>query len=193
MKSKPLTEHELSVMARLDALEGVIQGKRKATHALIQGCCSTVKFATLDDPDTGITPLGSRNTLFKHADRLLGDRVGENGERGWAYLNSLRIAVHEKGNAQRESTAKLKRTDQLSSLKRHLNETQALMLAQSTAYVSLIARVSAIAHLTDIDPLISKRLLNLLNDHDETFGDLFTPGVVQRTRPDNVRGINGDS
>jgi len=189
----PLKKHAASVMARATVLEDIIQGKRDGSLALIQACASAVKLAALDAPELGITVLGSRNTLFKYANILLADRLGKNGERGWPYLDSLRRDVYQNGSSQKQCTSREEKTSQLSTLKRHLNETQIMMLAQSNAYVSLLTRVAAIARSSEIDALVSKRLLNLLNDHDETFGGLFAPNVIQQARPKNVRGIDGSS
>lgn len=179
-----LGPHAASVAARAIALEEVMQGRRKASGNLVLACRSTVRLAALSEPSLGITPLGSRNTLFKYANALLNDKKGPNGEVGWKYLDFLRISVYQSYRSVEEAASSPPRD---ASLKKYLDETQRAMLAQSTAYVSLIRRVRALARSNDVDALVAKRMLNLLNDHDDVFGGVFSPSVVELVRPNNVR------
>lgn len=171
-----------STFARAKALQAALGSIRSAPRALLEACKSVSALAALDIPSIGITPFASRNTLFKYADLVLADLKAPTGTAGWGYLDWLRREVRQLADKNVDSRSKSarearknKRQEETSN---KLYATIACMTKQSKAYLRLLQEVSALANSDAIEARTRQRLLNVLNDHDELYGELFSPEIV---------------
>lgn len=188
-----LNKWQRAVDMRHKALERAAKDLSAVPIDFLRACASAQTFASYTSGSLGIEALGSRNTLFKHADSLFGDCIESAEDSGRQYLESLRRAVHQQFKlaepGARGDTKDDRLKAELQSVKEILTMTQKSMLAQSTAYVKLLKEVGVMANDSRIGELSQRRLLNLLNSHDEMFSDIFGPAAFDGVRPDNVRGI----
>ncbi|MBE1426465.1 hypothetical protein H4684_003131 [Desulfomicrobium macestii] len=185
MKKVRLTEEKCrsSVFARHEALKQAIKSIKTAPKALTTACNSSVALASLDLPEIGICRLGSRNTLFKYSDILFSDHYTPNGETGWKYIDWLRNEV--KDLAKKEALARNKKSrelimaEKLNRAQQELSALQRTMMAQTKAYLWILKEVFGLSKSHTIDDSTKHRLKNLITNHDELFGDLFTPNMSQ--------------
>lgn len=190
-----MNKWQRAVYMRHKALERAVQDLSVVPVDFLRACASAEAFASYTSAPLEIEALGSRNTLFKHADSLFGDRIESAADSGRHYLESLRRAVHqqfklaEPGTRGNSLTKEDRLKTELQSLKEILTMTQKSMLAQSTAYVKLLKEIAVLSNDGRSGELSQRRLLNLLNRHDEMFSDIFGPAAFDGVRPDNVRGI----
>lgn len=192
---KSMTRWQRAVYMRYTALEKASKDLSSVPQGFLKACMSAQAFSLYENRELEIEPLGSRNTLFKHADILFRGSTASASDEGRRYLESMRKTILQKfkvaGQHTRRSTssevARLRHELQLA--KELLDATQKCMLAQSTAYVKLLQELGAIARDSQIEELGTRRLVNLLNRHDEMFSGLFDPMVFDNARPDNVRGM----
>jgi len=182
-----------SIYSRCEALQQALKSIKTAPRELIEACDSAVDLAALELIEKGITRLGSRNTLFKYADLLLTHLKTPDGESGWKYLDWLRQEV--KAAAAKQIDRRSKTARQARTTERHeqmgdeLSALQVTMTLQTKAYLWLIKELSGVAASRATEPATRQRLLNLLNNHDELFGHLFSPEFDADVRPSNVAEI----
>ncbi|SHN44734.1 hypothetical protein SAMN05192549_12517 [Duganella sacchari] len=193
-QSGDLTKWQRAVRMRHMALERAARDMGNVPLAFLSACRSADAFAKFENAAMEIEAIGSRNTLFKHADDLLSSFAQLNGCTGRQYLDNFRRRIYKAYLATpKKRQGKASEVDKLrhrfGELEHLLSNTQKAMVAQSTAYVALLSDVAAISRDSRIGELSSRRLSNLLNEHDEKFAKIFAPEVFATLRPDNVTSI----
>ncbi|USX15336.1 hypothetical protein NHH88_05985 [Oxalobacteraceae bacterium OTU3CAMAD1] len=190
-----MSQWQRAVYMRHKALEKAGKDLSRVPQGFLQSCESAQAFSLYKSIELEIEPLGSRNTLFKHADVLFCDRGDSATEHGRHYLESMRRAIYQQfklaGRQSRRSASSegTRLRNEVRLMKELLSETQKSMLAQSTAYVKLLQELGCITKESQIGEPGTRRLLNLLNSHDEMFSHIFDPTAFDGVRPNNVRGM----
>ncbi|WP_426336994.1 hypothetical protein ACN9MY_06205 [Pseudoduganella sp. R-31] len=192
--SGDLTKWQRAVRMRYVALERAARDMANVPQEFLRACRSAEAFAKFENEAMKIEPIGSRNTLFKHADDLLSAFSEPNGCTGRQYLDSFRRRIYKAYISQQQKRRGAgseldKLRYRLGDMEHLLSSTQKAMLAQSTAYVALLKEVAAISKDTRIGEIYMRRLTNLLNEHDEKFAKIFSPAIFATLRPDNVSSM----
>lgn len=190
-----MSKWQRAVLMRQQVLCRALNDMGSVPIDFLKACKSAAALAKFKSDTLEIEALGSRNTLFKHSDTLFAQGADFGRGPGRKYLEELRLQVYKQfiasgktGNRRRVRDVDRIRADER-EVKALLINTQKTMLAQSSAYVSLLKEVRGVAKDDRIGEFCMRRLMNILNSHDEKFSDLFGPEVFDDIRPDNVRGI----
>jgi len=186
-RTRPSTEEcKSSIFARHEALKSALSSVKTAPKELIAACDSAGALASLDMPALGITRLGSRNTLFKYSDILFAELKTPDGESGWKYIDWLRKEVkalaEKKKTSRRKETREERIADRREKAEQELSALQRTSMIQTRAYLWLLKEISGLSKSPSIDPMTKQRLENLINNHHELFGELFSPEFL----PNNV-------
>ncbi|MEM1174016.1 MAG: hypothetical protein AAGI27_04335 [Pseudomonadota bacterium] len=185
------TQCESSIRARATALKSLIDGEQPIDRSLVKACRSAVAFQRYRHKKLGITPFGSRNTLVKYANSVLGNEV--DNKTGWQYLNDLRQAVHIKfrNTLSPRSAAEVHRRDMATvrDLTQRLDQSERMLLSQSKAYMWLLQEINGLARSRRFSKDVRESLYIVLKSHADTFGHLFDPDARSRDDADNVVGI----
>lgn len=181
-----------SVKARLHALLEARSDPSKVASAIIDACSSQSSLAALSISSRGINSL-SRNSLYKYADLVITDYVipegyKNSGESGFRYLDWLRGEVKNAGKQYIGTRTKLARENRfeqrLSALSKEIDMLQRHSLAISKAYLHLMVSIKGLHRLDTLDELTRHKLINMINDHDRLYGELFEE--IGTVRPMNV-------
>jgi len=180
---------EETVLARERVLLGILEGRLDICRQVMSGIDSTTTFASWEWRSHGIVKL-ARGTLRKFANQALGRRSAGAEMTGWRYLDDLRKAVKrliEVHHSPRSKAAKaIKENSKLVEKSSLIKDLEVSMLRQSRAYLNLLQQVRGLANSGSVQVGTRTRLFNILNSHDELFGDLFGPEIIHSLRPDNV-------
>lgn len=93
--SGDLTKWQRAVRMRYVALERAARDMANVPQEFLRACRSAEAFAKFENEAMKIEPIGSRNTLFKHADDLLSAFSEPNGCTGRQYLDSFRRRIYK--------------------------------------------------------------------------------------------------
>jgi hypothetical protein len=186
-------ECKQNILARVNLLKKAHE-KPQAMHPAVQRACeSQSSLAAFDFPEFGITPM-SRNSMYKYADSELSDyQIPENfkhaGKSGRFYLDWLRIEVKTAGAGKRLSSRSKSSRDarsrqQIADLEEAVRCLKMHSLSVSKAYLNLLGCVKGLYKDANLEPALRQRLINILNDHDRLYSDVFNE--VGTVRPTNL-------
>jgi len=184
-----------NVYARYEALQYALSNLNLVPIEILDACESQSSLAALAFTQYGITPL-ARNSMYKYADQVLAEHKipeGEKkaGENGQHYLDWLRKHVREKALKEigyRTKAARIQRNKQHKQKSQH-NQQQAEehSLRVSKAYLHLLTQIKGMQADDSLELLFRKKLINIVQDHDQLYGDLFDE--VGTVRPDNLEPL----
>lgn len=181
-----------SVEARLRELLAAYQDLSNAPREIIAACESQNSLANLSVPKKGITAL-SRNSLYKYADLFITEYVVpdgnmDSGKSGYDYLDWLRKTIKRLAKTQASQRTKVSREQRFQAriieLTQMLESAREHSLGVSKAYLSVLHSIKYLHSDPNLEPLMRQRLINLLNDHDRLYGNLFDE--VGTIRPGNI-------
>jgi len=166
-----------NVHARLNFLINGIKAPLSVEKAVYSKLAGQRTFASLNLPKLKITPL-SLNTLKKLADELFVDQDG-NGNKGFAYLNTLRLQlILSLSEAAARRTVEVKtgraasKTDGLTA---QLAATEAQSIKRLKAYLSLYQNINGLIKSGSLQTEARERLYRILENHHAAFSNLLEP------------------
>lgn len=170
--------YRASVVARYEAIKNALISAPDAPEKLILACKSAGALAALNIPRLGITPFGSRNTLFKYADDALKDTFGERGEFGWRLLDQMRRSLYTNLSSGKNTRGahgiESRLRGEIAKLKLQVAGLQNVMTGQSRAYLKLLKEVSSLSKLESLDEESKARVGIILKRHHQSFDFIFT-------------------
>lgn len=168
-----------NIYARHDFLIAGINAPHSIDKSIQAELAGQRAFAALNIPKLKITPI-ALNTLKNLSNEIFTD-TDENGNRGFSYINALRIRLFQsisKATTTRTVDAKAKRMeDTTGHLRALLTATEAQSLKRQKAYLSLYATINNLIKDGDLQAEARERLYRALENHHAAFADLFEPEI----------------
>ncbi|CAJ0691919.1 hypothetical protein [Ralstonia wenshanensis] len=176
---KKKEKNVLSVQARHDLLIAALNDPSSVKAPVVAALSGQRKFAKFSVESAGISPI-SLNTLKSLANELypLGD---EQGNLGFAYLDSMRLRLNEvlqkkemeKSSKRGRKPANEERTQLLS----RLAATERQCILRSKAYLDLYSKINTLVRDGTLEEVARLKLFNLLDVHSIAFANLFSPDI----------------
>jgi hypothetical protein len=166
-----------NLRARRDLLVSALNSSVTLPKAVLPALAGQRSFAALSIPKLKINAM-ALNTMKSLAAEVFVEPDG-NGDKGFAYLDSLRAQLKgrlEGKRANRSIEAKVGRAEEkLSQMSMRLQVAELQSVRRSRAYFDLYSKVNALVKEGALEEATRLRLFNLLDSHHATFGRLFDP------------------
>lgn len=163
--------------ARHDLLVSALKSPTALPKAVLPSLSGQRAFAALSVPKLKIHPL-ALNTMKNLAAEIFVE-ADDDGNTGFAYLDSLRVQLKEileDKSTSHSPEAKAKRAgNKLSQLLGRLQAVELQNVQRSRAYFDLYSKVNALVKEGALEEATRLRLFNMLDSHYTTFGHLFAP------------------
>jgi hypothetical protein len=180
-----------NIRARHEWLVAALEDPKQVPATLVPYLSSQRRFTQMKVDGTAIRPI-SLNTLKSIADETLSSEAADG--KGFSHLDRLREALQKRLGQRPPDRSIDSQRNRLEALladnRKALRLTEVSNLQRSQSYVDLYSKMVNLLQSGSLDDVTRLRIHNVLQDHRDLHGSLFSPGS-----PDNsdapLRVISG--